>query len=115
MKNQLTDSKIRALKAKETRYEIWQPISGRGGSSIGIRVWPSGKKVFIFRTIKNKVRTYYTIGEYPRLTLAEALAFYPDDEKESSSSLATISDLFRNTSQTRNEPINAAGKRKKID
>ncbi len=38
MKSQLTDSKIKALKAKDSRYEAWHSTGTRGAGRLGVRV-----------------------------------------------------------------------------
>lgn len=92
MKSQLTDSKIKALKAKDSRYEAWHSTGTRGVGRLGVRVYPNGRKVFIFATQLNGVRKIHTIGDYPGVTFAQALAYSPT---ASTTTLASVADLFR--------------------
>ncbi|MEW8646647.1 MAG: tyrosine-type recombinase/integrase [Candidatus Thiodiazotropha endolucinida] len=63
-----TDRKIKNLKPKSERYEIWE------GNGLGIRVTPKGVKswVFIYR-YQGKTRRL-TLGRYPKMTVAKAHA-----------------------------------------
>jgi integrase len=66
----LTDRQIKNLKPKSQRYEIWE------GNGFGIRVFPTGKKswVYMYR-FQGKTRRI-TFGSYPKLTVAAAHAIY---------------------------------------
>jgi len=64
----LTDSKIRSLKPQESRFIEWES----GGTGLGLRVFPSGKRSFVFMyRFQGKARMM-TIGPYPNISLASA-------------------------------------------
>ncbi|EBR8784911.1 DUF4102 domain-containing protein [Salmonella enterica subsp. enterica serovar Agbeni] len=96
MASPLTDSKIRALKAKDQKYEVWHDTGTRGTGRLGIRVYPSGRKSFIFKTQKSGKRSFTTIGDYPQISLSRATEIAKSYNKETglSSSYATIKELF---------------------
>ena len=64
----LTDAKVRSLKAKTKRYEVWE--TGRSG--FGLRVSPSANKSwFYFYRFEGKNRRM-TLGVYPEMTVEKA-------------------------------------------
>ena len=62
-----TDTKIKGLKGQKGRYIQWD-----GGSGLGVRVSPAGKKSFVFMYRFDGKARMMTLGSYPKLTLAEA-------------------------------------------
>lgn len=66
MSRKLTDARIKALRPRKGRYEVWD---GRG---FGVRVAPSGRKSFVFVYHFNGRPRRMTLGTYPALTLADA-------------------------------------------
>ena len=66
-KKRLTDARIRSLKAKSERYEVWDTEPG-----FGLRVAPTGRKSFVFLYRFDGRPRRYTLGVYPRMSLAEA-------------------------------------------
>lgn len=62
----LTDIKIRNLKPKATRYEVWE---GRG---LGVRVTPAGRKSWVFMYRFEGRARRLTLGHYPTMKLAQA-------------------------------------------
>lgn len=63
-----TDARIRSLKPKADRYEVWE--LGRRG--FGLRVAPSGRKSWIFLYRFDGKARRMTLGTYPRIKLAQA-------------------------------------------
>ena len=64
----LTDAKVRSLKAKTKRYEVWE--TGRSG--FGLRISASSNKSwFYFYRFEGKNRRM-TLGVYPEMTLEKA-------------------------------------------
>lgn len=43
----LTDSKIRGIKPKEQAYYVWQSSATRGTGRLGLKIYPSGRKIFV--------------------------------------------------------------------
>ncbi|WJY16322.1 integrase arm-type DNA-binding domain-containing protein [Pectobacteriaceae bacterium CE90] len=70
----LTDSKIKGIKPKESAYYVWQAAATRGTGRLGIKVYPSGRKVFVYKYHKNGARKFLSLGDYPHLSLADATA-----------------------------------------
>jgi integrase/uncharacterized protein with GYD domain len=64
----LTDSRVKTIKPKESRFIEWE----EGETGLGVRVFPSGVKSFIFMyRFKGKARML-TVGQYPMVALVEA-------------------------------------------
>jgi integrase len=63
-----TDAKIRALKPKSSRYEVWE--GGRNG--FGIRLSPHGRKSWVFMYWFEGTQKRMTFGVYPEMTLEKA-------------------------------------------
>lgn len=63
-----TDRSIASLKPKQERYIEWED----NGKGFGIRVSPKGKKTFIYMYRFNGMARMMTLGNYPRLSLADA-------------------------------------------
>lgn len=70
----LTDSKIKGIKPKESAYYVWHAAATRGTGRLGIKVYPSGRKVFVYKYHKNGARKFLSLGDYPHLSLADATA-----------------------------------------
>ncbi len=64
----LTDAKIRAMKPSKERKILWED----GGTGMGIRIFPSGVKSFIFMYRFDGKARMMTIGKYPQVGLASA-------------------------------------------
>jgi len=60
-----TDTKIRNLKSKSTRYEIWE------GNGLGLRVSPTGRKSWIYVYHYKGASRRMTFGTYPAISVAE--------------------------------------------
>ena len=67
MKKRLTDARIRSLRPKQVRYEVWDTEPG-----FGLRIAPSGRKSFIYLYRFEGRPRRFTLGVYPRMPLADA-------------------------------------------
>lgn len=70
----LTDSKIKGIKPKEQAYYVWQSSATRGTGRLGLKIYPSGRKIFVYKYHKEGARKFLSLGDYPTVTLAEATA-----------------------------------------
>ncbi|MCG8016993.1 MAG: tyrosine-type recombinase/integrase [Candidatus Thiodiazotropha sp. 'RUGA'] len=61
-----TDRKIKNLKPKSERYEVWE------GNGLGMRVTPKGVKSWVFMYRFQEKARRLTLGRYPKMTVAEA-------------------------------------------
>ena len=66
-RKRLTDARIRSLRAKDARYEVWDTEPG-----FGLRIAPTGRKSFVYLyRFEGKPRRL-TLGVYPRISLADS-------------------------------------------
>ncbi len=72
MATKLTDLRIRSLKPKSTRYEVWDPAA----PGFGVRVTPRGIKSFVYLYRFEGLAKRMTIGRYPKLSLSTARIQY---------------------------------------
>lgn len=71
-----TDRSIKALKSKENRFDIRE---GKSRPGFAIRVFPSGRKSFIYIYTLNGIKrrmTLGTFGEHPAMSLSKAHSEY---------------------------------------
>ena len=64
----LTDSKVKSLRSKKSRYIVWE----EGGTGLGLRVSPADRKSFIFMYRFDGKPRMMTLGPYPKLKLVTA-------------------------------------------
>lgn len=70
----LTETAIRGLKTKSTAYYVWSNSAQRGTGRLGVKVQPSGSKVFYFRYYieKGKNEKFIQLGIWPEMKLVTA-------------------------------------------
>ena len=73
----MTDAGIRNLKRKAQRFEVWE--DGRTG--FGLRVSPTGRKVFQFMYWRDDKARRMTLGVYGQVSLAEARVKFAEAKK----------------------------------
>ena len=64
----LTDSKVKSLRPKQSRYIVWE----EGGTGLGVRVSPADRKSFIYMYRFEGKPRMMTLGPYPKLKLVSA-------------------------------------------
>jgi integrase len=71
-KVELTDSNVAKLKAKATKYAIWDKLC----PGFGVEVTPAGSKLLVGKTCTTvgvrQVRNWFTLGTWPMLKVADA-------------------------------------------
>lgn len=68
----LTDSLIRGLKPKKNAYQQWDSTGERGVGRLGVKVQPSGQRVFYFRYFVGASAKMVQLGKYPEMSLTAA-------------------------------------------
>jgi integrase len=72
----LTDMLLRNLKPKVHRYIIW------ADHGLGVRVSPKGKKSFVYMYRVDGKARFMTLGDYPKMTLADAHKAHAEARKK---------------------------------
>ena len=68
-----TDRGVAALRPKLKVRVIWEPVS-HGQGNLGLRIWPSGVKTWIYMYRFEGKPRMQTLGNYPTMTVADAHA-----------------------------------------
>lgn len=70
----LTETAIRGLKTKSMSYYEWSNSAQRGTGRLGVKVQPSGSKIFYFRYYveKGKKEKFIQLGIWPEMKLVTA-------------------------------------------
>ncbi|EAQ32310.1 tyrosine-type recombinase/integrase [Idiomarina baltica] len=69
---QFTVKHLKGLEPRSKKYEEWETSSQRNTGRLGVVVYPSGTKTFVFRYYVNSKRSYITLGTFPDLSLTKA-------------------------------------------
>ena len=72
----LTDMLLRNLKPQAQRYLVW------GDHGLGVRVSPKGRKSFVYMYRYEGKARFLTLGDYPRMTLADAHKAHAEARKK---------------------------------
>ena len=72
MAAKLTDTRVKSLRPKAKRYEVWDPAA----PGFGVRVTPKGVKSFVYLYRFDGLPRRMTLGRYPKLSLANARLQY---------------------------------------
>jgi integrase len=72
----MTDMLLRNLKPQAQRYLVW------GDHGLGVRVSPKGKKSFVYMYRHEGKARFLTLGDYPRMTLADAHKAHAEARKK---------------------------------
>ncbi|WP_440144672.1 Arm DNA-binding domain-containing protein [Aeromonas veronii] len=68
----LTPNDIAALPAKTNAYYRMDDTRTRGAGGLGVKVLPSGGKMFVFRYMREGKRAFIQLGSFPTWCLADA-------------------------------------------
>ncbi|PNH80072.1 tyrosine-type recombinase/integrase [Vibrio diazotrophicus] len=68
----LLDAEIKSFKSRKSAYYQWDATGERYTGRLGIKVYPSAGKTFVFRYYKDKKPAFIFIGKYPALSLRNA-------------------------------------------
>lgn len=63
---------VRGLKARYSAYQVWDKSGERGAGRLGVKVEPSGQRVFYYRYYWDAKRHFIQLGRYPEMSLAQA-------------------------------------------
>jgi len=63
---------VRGLKARDSAYQVWDKSGERGAGRLGVKVEPSGQRVFYYRYYWDAKRHFIQLGRYPEMSLAQA-------------------------------------------
>ena len=72
MADNLTVSMISGLRPKTTAYYEWDKSGERGAGRLGVKVEPSGQRVFYYRYFWQGKRQFILLGRFPEMSLAQA-------------------------------------------
>lgn len=70
----LTQKEISGLRPKNSAYYRWDDDRTKGAGRLGIKVFTSGNKTFVFRYYVAGKRVFITLGRFPELSLVDARA-----------------------------------------
>lgn len=58
--------------ARDSAYQVWDKSGERGAGRLGVKVEPSGQRVFYYRYYWDAKRHFIQFGRYPEMSLAQA-------------------------------------------
>ncbi|MCC5880051.1 MAG: tyrosine-type recombinase/integrase [Idiomarina sp.] len=67
-----TVKQIQALKPKKEKFYVWEATGRRNIGSLGVCVYPSGTKTYLYRYSKGKVRRRIKLGQTHLVSLVDA-------------------------------------------
>lgn len=70
--DRFTVTSIKALKTGKNARNVWEEGKGRNQGRLGIKVYPSGRKVFYFRYFVGGKAKMIGLGDFPELSLTDA-------------------------------------------
>ncbi len=68
----ITQKEILSLKPQNSAYYTWDDDRTRGSGRLGIKVYASGNKSFVFRYFRDGKRVFIQLGRFPALSLINA-------------------------------------------
>lgn len=98
----LTDMLLRNLKPQPQRYMVW------GNHGLGVRVSPKGKKSFVYLYRYEGKPRFLTLGDYPRMSLADAHKAHAEARKKLEQGIDPGAETMAEREEERNAPTVAA-------
>jgi integrase len=98
----LTDMLLRNLKPQAQRYLVW------GDHGLGVRVSPKGRKSFVYMYRYEGRARFLTLGDYPRMTLADAHKAHAGARKKVEQGLDPGAEVVTERAEERKAPTVAA-------
>ncbi|CZF83358.1 tyrosine-type recombinase/integrase [Grimontia marina] len=68
----ITQREIVGLKPKRDSFYVWDDDRSRGTGRLGVKVYPKGRKSFVYRYFKEGKRVFISIGDFPTVSLVDA-------------------------------------------
>lgn len=68
----LTQKEITGLKPKTSSFYVWDDDGTKGAGRLGVKVYPSKNKTFVFRYYRDSKRVFIQLGRFPELSLSAA-------------------------------------------
>ena len=68
----ITQKEIVGLKPKSSAYYVWDDDRTKGAGRLGVKVFTSGNKGFVFRYYRQSKRLFIQLGRFPALSLVDA-------------------------------------------
>ena len=98
----LTDMLLRNLKPQAQRYMVW------GDHGLGVRVSPKGRKSFVYMYRHEGKARFLTLGDYPRMTLADAHKAHAEAMKKVEQGIDPGAEAVAERAEERQAPTVAA-------
>lgn len=86
----VTTNALDNLSPKPAAYIAYHASGERGTGRIGVCVYSSGRKTFVYRHFVGKTAKFQTLGEYPSMSISSAL-----EKFESLSSCSDVTKLLK--------------------
>ncbi len=98
----LTDMLLRNSKPQSQRYMVW------GNHGLGVRVSPKGKKSFVYLYRYEGKPRFLTLGDYPRMSLADAHKAHAEARKKLEQGIDPGAETMAEREEERKAPTVAA-------
>lgn len=67
----ITQKEIVGLKPKSSAYYVWDDDRTKGSGRLGVKVFTSDNKGFVFRYYRQSKRLFIQLGRFPALSLVD--------------------------------------------
>ncbi|USH02126.1 integrase arm-type DNA-binding domain-containing protein [Grimontia kaedaensis] len=68
----VTQRELAGLKPKKNAYYVWDNTRTRGTGRLGLKVYPGGRKTFVYRYYRDGKPVFISIGDFPKVSLSDA-------------------------------------------